>query len=54
MHSPDKIALLRLDTDWYESTKHERNGAGRRLFQYLSLDRGYGLPKILRFSKYIF
>ena len=21
--SPDKIALLRLDTDWYESTKHE-------------------------------
>lgn len=20
---PDKIALLRLDTDWYESTKHE-------------------------------
>jgi O-methyltransferase len=22
-HCPDKIALLRLDTDWYESTKHE-------------------------------
>ena len=22
-HSPDVIALLRLDTDWYESTKHE-------------------------------
>jgi len=22
-NSPDKIALLRLDTDWYESTKHE-------------------------------
>lgn len=22
---PDKIALLRLDTDWYESTKHEMN-----------------------------
>jgi O-methyltransferase len=22
-HIPDKIALLRLDTDWYESTKHE-------------------------------
>ena len=22
---PDKIALLRLDTDWYESTKHELN-----------------------------
>ncbi len=22
-HAPDKIALLRLDTDWYASTKHE-------------------------------
>jgi hypothetical protein len=22
-HMPPKIALLRLDTDWYESTKHE-------------------------------
>ena len=22
---PDQIALLRLDTDWYESTKHELN-----------------------------
>lgn len=22
-HAPDTIALLRLDTDWYESTKHE-------------------------------
>jgi len=22
-HIPEKIALLRLDTDWYESTKHE-------------------------------
>lgn len=22
-HAPDEIALLRLDTDWYESTKHE-------------------------------
>jgi hypothetical protein len=21
--APDKIALLRLDTDWYESTRHE-------------------------------
>jgi hypothetical protein len=21
--APDEIALLRLDTDWYESTKHE-------------------------------
>lgn len=23
IHAPDRIALLRLDTDWYESTKHE-------------------------------
>jgi len=22
-HAPDQIALLRLDTDWYQSTKHE-------------------------------
>jgi hypothetical protein len=22
-HAPDEIALLRLDTDWYESTRHE-------------------------------
>ena len=22
-HAPDRIALLRLDTDWYESTRHE-------------------------------
>jgi hypothetical protein len=22
-HAPEKIALLRLDTDWYESTRHE-------------------------------
>jgi O-methyltransferase len=22
-HSPDRIALLRLDTDWFESTRHE-------------------------------
>jgi O-methyltransferase len=22
-HAPDKIAILRLDTDWYASTKHE-------------------------------
>ena len=22
-HAPEQIALLRLDTDWYESTKHE-------------------------------
>ena len=24
-HMPSRIALLRLDTDWYESTKHELN-----------------------------
>jgi O-methyltransferase len=24
-HAPDQIALLRLDTDWYESTAHELN-----------------------------
>lgn len=23
LHAPDEIALLRLDTDWYESTRHE-------------------------------
>jgi hypothetical protein len=23
LHAPDQLALLRLDTDWYESTKHE-------------------------------
>ena len=23
LHAPESIALLRLDTDWYESTKHE-------------------------------
>jgi hypothetical protein len=23
VHAPDKISILRLDTDWYESTKHE-------------------------------
>jgi O-methyltransferase len=22
-HAPDRLALLRLDTDWYESTRHE-------------------------------
>nr|WP_235825929.1 TylF/MycF family methyltransferase [Candidatus Frankia alpina] len=22
-NAPDRIALLRLDTDWYESTRHE-------------------------------
>jgi O-methyltransferase len=31
-HSPDQIALLRLDTDWYESTKHEL----RNLYPVLS------------------
>ncbi|GAB2784034.1 TylF/MycF family methyltransferase [Rhabdobacter roseus] len=30
-HLPDKIALLRLDTDWYESTKHELNHLFPRL-----------------------
>lgn len=25
LNLPDKISLLRLDTDWYESTKHELN-----------------------------
>jgi len=24
-HAPSQIAVLRLDTDWYESTKHELN-----------------------------
>jgi hypothetical protein len=23
LHAPDRLALLRLDTDWYESTRHE-------------------------------
>ncbi|MBV1831309.1 hypothetical protein HNW77_11720 [Komagataeibacter sp. AV436] len=23
MQAPEKIAVLRLDTDWYESTRHE-------------------------------
>lgn len=23
LHAPDEISILRLDTDWYESTKHE-------------------------------
>lgn len=30
-HIPEKIALLRLDTDWYESTKHELNHLFPRL-----------------------
>lgn len=29
--APDKIALLRLDTDWYESTKHEMENLFPRL-----------------------
>jgi O-methyltransferase len=28
---PDKIAILRLDTDWYESTRHELEGFFPRL-----------------------
>lgn len=31
---PDQIALLRLDTDWYESTKHELNHLYPRLSRY--------------------
>jgi O-methyltransferase len=33
-NSPEKIALLRLDTDWYESTRHELI----HLFPLLSID----------------
>lgn len=29
--APDKISLLRLDTDWYESTRHELEHLFRRL-----------------------
>ena len=32
-HIPEKIALLRLDTDWYESTKHEMTHLFPRLVQ---------------------
>jgi len=32
LHTPDEISILRLDTDWYESTKHELN----HLFPHLS------------------
>ena len=32
-HLPDKIALLRLDTDWYESTKHELDHLFPRLIR---------------------
>jgi O-methyltransferase len=30
-HAPDGIAILRLDTDWYESTKHELTHLYQRL-----------------------
>lgn len=30
-HAPDQIAILRLDTDWYESTKHELDHLYSRL-----------------------
>ncbi len=30
-HAPDRIALLRLDTDWYESTRHEMEHLFSRL-----------------------
>jgi O-methyltransferase len=30
-HAPAEIAILRLDTDWYASTKHELNGLYPRL-----------------------
>ncbi len=29
--APDEIAILRLDTDWYESTKHELTHLYKRL-----------------------
>jgi O-methyltransferase len=29
--APDEIAILRLDTDWYESTRHELTHLYRRL-----------------------
>jgi hypothetical protein len=32
-HAPDRIALLRLDTDWYESTRHELSHLYPRLSQ---------------------
>jgi len=32
-HAPDRIALLRLDTDWYESTRHELEHLYPRLSQ---------------------
>jgi hypothetical protein len=30
-HAPESISLLRLDTDWYESTRHELNHLFPRL-----------------------
>lgn len=33
-HAPDTIALLRLDTDWYESTKHELENLFPRLSKH--------------------
>jgi hypothetical protein len=30
-HAPDGISILRLDTDWYESTKHELTHLYKRL-----------------------
>jgi O-methyltransferase len=30
-HAPERIAILRLDTDWYESTKHELSHLYKRL-----------------------
>lgn len=30
-HAPERIALLRLDTDWYESTRHELEHLYQRL-----------------------
>jgi O-methyltransferase len=30
-HAPDGIAILRLDTDWYASTKHELTHLYKRL-----------------------
>ena len=32
-HAPDQLALLRLDTDWYESTRHELEHLYPRLAQ---------------------
>jgi hypothetical protein len=44
---PDQIALLRLDTDWYESTRHELQHLYPRLSEWgpLLID-DYGLPTL--------